>query len=108
MYILSCSLPKYKDCIKFQEKKKEEAPEEEKEEVVDPLPAIREECTVHHCQKLKDKLDTCNERVRSKKKTAETCHEEMVDFIHCVDHCVSFFFVSHQKYRTVQYVPYLS
>lgn len=60
---------------------------DEPQEAVDPLPALREECTAHHCQKLKDELEKCNERVRSKSKTAETCHQEMVDLIQCVDHC---------------------
>jgi hypothetical protein len=36
-----------------------------------------------------EKLNTCNSRVSSKTKTAETCVEEMIDYMHCVDHCVS-------------------
>uniref|UniRef100_A0A915JEZ6 Cytochrome b-c1 complex subunit 6 n=1 Tax=Romanomermis culicivorax TaxID=13658 RepID=A0A915JEZ6_ROMCU len=59
------------------------------EEVVDPLPALREKCTEHHCMNFKELLDQCTERVTSKKKTSETCHQEMVDLIHCVDHCKS-------------------
>uniref|UniRef100_A0A914UPW4 Cytochrome b-c1 complex subunit 6 n=1 Tax=Plectus sambesii TaxID=2011161 RepID=A0A914UPW4_9BILA len=56
------------------------------DEVVDPLPAAREECE-HHCTKLKERLDECNNRVSSRTKTDENCHEEFIDFISCVDHC---------------------
>jgi len=59
----------------------------ESAEVVDWLPKYREECGEHHCAQLKAKLDSCNERVRARMRTEETCHEEMIDFMHCVDHC---------------------
>ena len=29
------------------------------------------------------------ERVEGKENTTETCEQELYDFIHCVDHCVS-------------------
>lgn len=34
-------------------------------------------------------MDECTERVNSKSNTTETCVQELFDFLHCVDHCVS-------------------
>ncbi|KAH7645511.1 hypothetical protein DERF_013601 [Dermatophagoides farinae] len=65
------------------------AEEEEEEELVDPMNVLRERCTTEHCQSLKDKYEACNDRVNSKSATAENCFEEIVDFLHCVDHCVA-------------------
>lgn len=59
----------------------------EEEELVDPQTVLRDECRAKHCDKYNVKLETCNERVRSRKKTAETCYEELLDLFHCVDHC---------------------
>jgi len=42
-----------------------------------------------HCTKCKDELQRCTERVESKKNTTETCAQELYEFVHCVDHCVS-------------------
>lgn len=56
---------------------------------MDPLAGLREHCGDEHCAKYKELLDACNERVSSRTKTEEKCHEEMIDFMHCVDHCVS-------------------
>ncbi len=53
------------------------------------MPAAREACE-SHCEKLKERLDECNSRVTSREKTDENCHEEFIDFISCVDHCVRF------------------
>lgn len=66
-----------------------ETPEEEEEDLVDPQTVLREECASAHCQALKDKLDSCTERVNSRKQTTESCFEEVVDFMNCVDHCVA-------------------
>ena len=41
------------------------------------------------CIKAKEIYDSCATRVNSRSKTEETCHEEMMDYVHCVDHCVS-------------------
>ena len=38
---------------------------------------------------MKEELDRCTERVEGKENTTETCEQELYDFIHCVDHCVS-------------------
>lgn len=62
---------------------------EEEEELVDPQEVLRSECTTAHCQALKSKLDACNDRVNSKSATTESCFEEVVDFMECVDHCVA-------------------
>ena len=64
-----------------------EEPEEE-EELVDPLDTLRDKCKPH-CKELQSRLDLCNTRVRSKKQTTETCWEEMMDWMHCIDHCAS-------------------
>ncbi|BES96499.1 Cytochrome b-c1 complex subunit 6-like, mitochondrial [Nesidiocoris tenuis] len=61
--------------------------EDEEEELVDPQDVLREQCQPH-CASWKEKLETCNERVRSRSQTAETCVEEVIDFLHCMDHCV--------------------
>ncbi|KAK3918455.1 Cytochrome b-c1 complex subunit 6, mitochondrial [Frankliniella fusca] len=62
----------------------------EDEDIVDPQEVLREKCKAKpKCVALLEKLDTCNARVRSKKQTAETCAEEIYDWMHCVDHCVS-------------------
>ena len=64
--------------------------EEEEEDIEDPQEIIREKCReTKKCASLRDKLNTCNERVLSRKRTEETCEEELFDFVHCVDHCVS-------------------
>lgn len=63
--------------------------EEEEPELVDPQETIREQCKEHHCEKYVAKLESCNERVSSRKKTTETCFEELLDLFHCVDHCAS-------------------
>ena len=63
--------------------------EEEAPELVDPQETIREECKEHHCEKYVAKLESCNDRVNSRTKTAETCFEELLDLFHCVDHCAS-------------------
>jgi len=38
---------------------------------------------------LKDKLDECNTRVEGKTRTSETCVEEIIDWLHCVDECAA-------------------
>ena len=51
---------------------------------------IRTNCeSASASQKYFDKLEDCNNRVRSRSHTSETCHEEMMDWVHSVDHCVS-------------------
>eukprot|EP00088_Acartia_fossae_P017593 TRINITY_DN20027_c0_g1_i1.p2 TRINITY_DN20027_c0_g1~~TRINITY_DN20027_c0_g1_i1.p2 ORF type:complete len:106 (-),score=42.69 TRINITY_DN20027_c0_g1_i1:525-812(-) len=81
--------------LKAQEDEDEE--EEDEEDLIDPATEIKEKCAEDHCASLKARLDTCNERVTSKSKTAETCFEEILDFYHCVDHCASEQIFKHVK-----------
>jgi ubiquinol-cytochrome c reductase subunit 6 len=62
---------------------------EEDEELVDAQEVIREKCKTSKCQQLAERLDSCNARVSSRKKTTETCYEEIIDLMHCVDHCAA-------------------
>lgn len=58
------------------------------EEIVDPLSIKREKCNEDpKCVKLKLRLDKCTKRVNKNPKTEETCFEEMIDLVNCVDHC---------------------
>ncbi|XP_063629870.1 cytochrome b-c1 complex subunit 6, mitochondrial-like [Cydia splendana] len=59
-------------------------------EADDPLVRERGKCIEqnHHVQVLFKELEDCQERVKSKDYTAETCHQEMKDLIEAVDHCV--------------------
>lgn len=67
-----------------------EEQEEEEAELVDPQVQLREQCQQKkECVAYQAKLQECNDRVNSKTKTEETCVEELFDFMHCVDHCVS-------------------
>lgn len=43
----------------------------------------------HHVKPLLEKYEACNERVRSRSQTTETCVEELFDMLHAVDHCVT-------------------
>ena len=51
---------------------------------------LKEKCgALPECAHMKELYDACNERVLSKPNTAEKCTQELFDFLHCVDHCVS-------------------
>ncbi|EDQ89138.1 uncharacterized protein MONBRDRAFT_32570 [Monosiga brevicollis MX1] len=71
-----------------EEPEAEEEEEEEEEELEDPVDAVREGCA-SHCTKYKAELEKCEARVSSRSNTEETCVQELFDFLHCVDHCVS-------------------
>ncbi|KAI6184346.1 Cytochrome b-c1 complex subunit 6 [Aphelenchoides bicaudatus] len=58
----------------------------ELEEGVDQLTYFREKCA-GHVSKFKEVLDECNDRVNSRSNTEETCNQEMIDYIHALDHC---------------------
>ncbi|XP_033096779.1 cytochrome b-c1 complex subunit 6, mitochondrial-like isoform X2 [Anneissia japonica] len=76
----------------------EEEEEEEEEDLIDPADAIRESCQdLAESQALKAELDECTARVQSRSNTEETCTQELFDFLHCVDHCVSQKIFSHLK-----------
>ncbi|XP_061653804.1 cytochrome b-c1 complex subunit 6, mitochondrial-like [Phyllopteryx taeniolatus] len=78
------------------EDEEEDAPEEEDEEeeeevdLVDPLETIRAKCEeTEHCMHYKERLELCETRVNSKSNTKEECTEELFDFLHAREHCVS-------------------
>ncbi|XP_057714436.1 cytochrome b-c1 complex subunit 6, mitochondrial-like [Corythoichthys intestinalis] len=78
------------------EDEEDDAPEEEEEEeeeeadLVDPLETIRAKCEeTEHCVHYKERLELCETRVNSKSNTTEECTEELFDFLHARDHCVS-------------------
>jgi len=55
----------------------------------DPLTKLKELCSEDHaCEQAKHRLQECTDRVNSKPWTKETCNEELLDFLHCVDECV--------------------
>ncbi|NXH35985.1 QCR6 protein, partial [Myiagra hebetior] len=60
-------------------------PQEEEEELVDPLTTLREHCE----QTARERLELCDARVSSRSETEEQCTEELFDFLHARDHCVS-------------------
>uniref|UniRef100_A0A670IL19 Cytochrome b-c1 complex subunit 6 n=1 Tax=Podarcis muralis TaxID=64176 RepID=A0A670IL19_PODMU len=60
--------------------------------VEDPLTTLREHCEqIEKCVKARERLEECNARVSSKSHTEEKCTEELFDFLHARDHCVSLF-----------------
>ncbi|CAF1478821.1 unnamed protein product [Didymodactylos carnosus] len=66
----------------------EKIEKEMKSQEEDPLTKLKELCSNDHaCAELKEKLDACNDRVNGKPWTKETCQEELLDFLHCVDEC---------------------
>merc|ERR1712128_238573 len=75
------------------EEEEEEAPaeeEEDEEELIDPMDGLKENCgTSNACAPSAEKLSTCNDRVAGRSKTEEVCDEELIDYLHCVDHCLS-------------------
>ncbi|CAH1641165.1 unnamed protein product [Spodoptera littoralis] len=69
-------------------KAEEEAAEEE--EMVDPQNQLREVCSQKSdAQNLWSKYQECNDRVNSRSQTTETCEEELIDYLHVLDHCVT-------------------
>jgi len=64
--------------------------DDEDEELVDPQKVLREQCSQEvKCTNLQEKLNTCTDRVNSRSNTEETCLEELLDYVQCIDHCVA-------------------
>lgn len=64
--------------------------EEEEEEMVDPIESLRQKCAeAEHCIHTWERLEQCETRVGSRSSTEEDCTEELFDFLHARDHCVS-------------------
>uniref|UniRef100_A0A3B4WTF7 Ubiquinol-cytochrome C reductase hinge domain-containing protein n=1 Tax=Seriola lalandi dorsalis TaxID=1841481 RepID=A0A3B4WTF7_SERLL len=56
----------------------------------DPLEAVRQKCAeTEHCVHTQARLEQCETRVGSRSATEEDCTEELFDFLHARDHCVS-------------------
>ena len=54
------------------------------------MDAIREECEKKpEAVTYFSKFEECTNRVESRSQTEETCAEELYDYVHKVDHCVS-------------------
>ena len=54
------------------------------------MTSLKESCSKSkECTALQAILTECNDRVNSKSATTETCEQELFDYLHCVDHCVS-------------------
>ncbi|KAJ7332776.1 hypothetical protein JRQ81_014956 [Phrynocephalus forsythii] len=65
-------------------------PEEEEEELVDPITVARKQCeATKECEKFRERFDKCETRVNSRSKTEEQCTEELFDFLLARDHCVA-------------------
>ncbi|PSN52930.1 Cytochrome b-c1 complex subunit 6 [Blattella germanica] len=72
--------------------------QDEEEELVDPQQTLREQCHEQKkCTSLHEKYMACNDRVSSRSKTTEICNEELFDYLHCVDACVTKTLFSHLK-----------
>merc|ERR1711893_515304 len=74
----------------------EEEEEEEEEDLVDPKDAIEEGCH-RGCEKYTAELQSCEDRVNSRSSTEETCEQELMDLMHCVDACVARGLFAHLK-----------
>ncbi|KAM6963163.1 cytochrome b-c1 complex subunit 6, mitochondrial-like isoform 2-T2 [Aplochiton taeniatus] len=72
------------------EEVEEEEEEEEEEEDMDPLETVRQKCEQsEHCVHTRERLELCEGRVSARSETSEECTEELFDFLHARDHCVS-------------------
>uniref|UniRef100_F6RHS1 Ubiquinol-cytochrome C reductase hinge domain-containing protein n=1 Tax=Monodelphis domestica TaxID=13616 RepID=F6RHS1_MONDO len=75
--------------------------DDEEKELVDPLDTVREYCEqMEKCMKAREKLELCADRVNSRSHTEEDCTEELFDFLHARDHCVS-----HHKLSSLRLLP---
>ncbi|KAJ2453129.1 ubiquinol--cytochrome-c reductase subunit 6 [Coemansia sp. RSA 2336] len=71
-----------------EEEEQEEEEEEEEEDPVDPAEAIKEACSESmSCKSLKHHYEECAARVENG--SQESCAEEFLHFMHCVDHCAA-------------------
>ena len=57
---------------------------------MDTLTTVREHLVqLGKCVKAQECLELCDKRVSSRSQTEEDCTEELFDFLHARDHCVS-------------------
>merc|ERR1719477_179577 len=72
--------------------------EEDEEDPVDPMDTLRESCAANMtCRNLMAEFEKCTERVEGKERTRETCSQEILDFMHCRDECMSKSLFPHLK-----------
>lgn len=51
---------------------------------------MRQKCEeAEHCVHARERMEECETRVGSRSSTEEDCTEELFDFLHARDHCVS-------------------
>lgn len=51
---------------------------------------MRQKCEeAEHCVHARERMEECETRVGSRSLTEEECTEELFDFLHARDHCVS-------------------
>ncbi|XP_078488381.1 cytochrome b-c1 complex subunit 6, mitochondrial-like isoform X1 [Ciona intestinalis] len=73
-----------------EEEEDDDDDEEDEEDLVDPMDAVRETCGgAPACKNYREELDVCTDRVSSRSNTEEHCTQELFDFLHCSDKCVS-------------------
>merc|ERR1711894_573248 len=73
-----------------------EEEEEEEEDLIDPKDGVEAACE-QGCQKYAKELQVCTDRVNSRNQTEETCEQELMDMMHCVDACVAKNLFTHLK-----------
>ncbi|KAJ2847207.1 ubiquinol--cytochrome-c reductase subunit 6 [Coemansia brasiliensis] len=71
-----------------EEEEEDEEEEDEEQEDEDPAEAIKAACgETMSCKSLKHHYEECAARVENGSK--ESCAEELLHFMHCVDHCAA-------------------
>ncbi|KAH8307152.1 hypothetical protein KR044_006063 [Drosophila immigrans] len=64
--------------------------DDDEAELVDPQASLRDSCKEKsHIESLFNKYQECKDRVNGRKKTTETCVEELYDYVSELDHCVA-------------------
>ena len=72
--------------------------DEEEQPLEDPQKLLRDKCAQNNeCRKHFVELETCTERVQANPSTGETCEQELFDFLHCRENCVSKELFKHLK-----------
>ncbi|XP_046852734.1 cytochrome b-c1 complex subunit 6, mitochondrial-like [Xenia sp. Carnegie-2017] len=80
------------------EESEDEEEDEDEEDPEDLQETLREKCgELSKCVALKNEFDACESRVSSRQRTEENCAQELLDFVGCVDKCVSKSLFSHLK-----------
>ncbi|XP_065201414.1 cytochrome b-c1 complex subunit 6, mitochondrial-like [Planococcus citri] len=76
--------------VKFPVVRADDDDDDDESGLEDPFTGLKANCANSDKGKaLKQRLEECNARVRSRKQTAETCEEELHDLVHFIDHCAA-------------------